>query len=175
MTRRLGAAAVAVGLVLALVGCSASAADPVRAVAAASAAAPAGSASATADGVELRVTGFHVLPPLPGDPVAERAAASLGVPLSGIAQLHLLLQVHNPGPSERTVAGDALRLAVGGRALEPVPGPLLPAGALPGGSVHEAAAGFWVALRAGSGSPVLRWTHGDRTTALPLGGVRRSA
>ena len=181
MTRRAGAPPVpvrVVGLVLALVGlsaCGAAAAGPAAlpAPAAAPAAVPEGAVSTTVDGVELQVTAFHLLPPAPGDAEVERAAAALRVPVSGLAQMHVLLTVRNTGEAPRSLADDVLVLGHGPRTVPAAAGPVFAAAPLPAGGQQETAAGFWVALRAGQGQVVLRWTHGSRTTVLPIGGVRQ--
>lgn len=171
--------AAAAALVLALTGCSAAAAPPTApaegAAAPAAAAAPAGSASTVVDGVELQVTGFHLLPPVPGDPEVQRAADELGVPVQALAQMHLLLTVRNTTGSATSVAGDVLLLGHGPRTARAVGSPVFPAASLPAGGQQETAAGFWVAFRSGSGPMVLRWTHGARTAVVPIGGVRESA
>lgn len=173
-------AAAALVLVLGLAGCSSGSAAPLAApaegaVAPAPAAAAAGSASTVVDGLELQVTGFHLLPPVPGDPVVERAADELGVPVEALAQMHLLLTVRNTTGSARSLAGDVLRLGHGPRTAQAAGGPVFPGEPLPAGAQQETAAGFWVAFRAGSGPMVLRWTHGARTAVVPIGGVRESA
>ena len=136
--------------------------------------APAPPAAVVGD-VRLTVTGFHVLPLPAGDTGAQRTATELGVPVADVSQLHLLLALHNTAGDARSVAGDVLHLAVGGRTVEAAPADVFPPGPLAPGQQVDTAAGYAVAVRGAADGPVaLRWTHGADTAVLPVGGVRRA-
>jgi len=130
--------------------------------------------AATAGGVRLAVTGFHVYPLPAADAGATRAAAAFGVPVSQVAQMHLILTVANTGGVDRSVASDQLRLSLGAVTVEPATTDTFPPTALHPGEQTETAVGFDVAVRGGAGAVTLQWTHDGRSTVIPIGGAQQA-
>ncbi len=128
----------------------------------------------TVGGVELVVTGFHLFPVPEGDPAAAQLAAQDGVPLTEVAQMHLVLLLRNGADRPSSVAADGLRLGLGARTVDAVTNDVFPTAPLQPGEQAETAVGFDVVARAGTGPLSLQWTHDGQVVVLPIGTARQA-